>query len=255
MTDEEGPVPTTIFCCDSNSNSAGTMAPLRGNSDTDLAQVLRQLFPEGVHVAVFDNEREPAPLFPEEEECVRSAVPSRRLEFAKGRECAHRALEMLGVSGIPIPAGRDRAPRWPDGVVGSVTHSDSMAAAVVAHAESLRGIGLDTEPAEALPEDAVEAVLTDREARWALGAGTSFPVGWPAVLFSAKEAVYKCVYPILREMFDFKDIELELDPLKQRFTVRCARVHDFPELSLIDGGFALAGRYLVTGAVLKWPAG
>ena len=52
-----------------------------------------------------------------------AAVDKRQREFATGRRLAHGLLTELGVGGGPLLPGRDRAPIWPDGVVGTISHS------------------------------------------------------------------------------------------------------------------------------------
>ncbi len=39
----------------------------------------------------------------------------------------------------------------------------------------------------------------------------------PRLIFSAKESLYKCFYPLVKRFFGFHAVELELDPKRQRF--------------------------------------
>lgn len=168
---------------------------------------------------------QPEALDPEEFPAVSRAVPRRQREFAAGRQCARAALAQLGIRDFPIRTGLDRAPIWPSGVLGSITHTHAgddwlFAASVVlpAHAPArgahALGIGVDAEPAEPLPRDVVSVVLNDRErafldkhARPGLDAGVL-----ARVLFSAKESVYKALSPTARQVLDFSDIEIALCP-------------------------------------------
>ena len=72
-------------------------------------------------------------------------MPKRIQEFAAGRLCARRALGEFGRRGFPIPVARDRQPFWPAGVVGSITHTAGLCAAVVAERSRLAALGVDTE--------------------------------------------------------------------------------------------------------------
>ena len=65
-----------------------------------------------------------------------NAVPKRIQEFADGRLCARRALEEFGVTNFPIRMARDRQPVWPDSLIGSITHTAGLCAAVVAERAS-----------------------------------------------------------------------------------------------------------------------
>src|SRR5277367_2552834 len=62
------------------------------------------------------------------------AVRARRTEFLAGRACARSALRKLadGRADDAIPIGPDRAPVWPAGIVGAITHAHGFAAAAVA---------------------------------------------------------------------------------------------------------------------------
>uniref|UniRef100_UPI0018A83BB9 hypothetical protein n=1 Tax=Parafrankia elaeagni TaxID=222534 RepID=UPI0018A83BB9 len=46
------------------------------------------------------------------------AVPTRRAEFATVRCCGRQALSRLEHPAVPVLAGKNREPIWPDGVVG-----------------------------------------------------------------------------------------------------------------------------------------
>ncbi len=133
------------------------------------------------------------------------AVPGRRAEFLAGRICAMAALRALTGAPAPVPVGEGRAPVWPGGVAGSISHSGARALAVVGRAAEYPFLGLDFEP---VMEDARAAplaptILTEgdadhRPAGMAEGAFTT-------LVFCAKEAVYKAVWPRVRRVVDFHE--------------------------------------------------
>ncbi|HEY7173694.1 MAG TPA: 4'-phosphopantetheinyl transferase superfamily protein [Micromonosporaceae bacterium] len=153
-----------------------------------------------------------AVLFPEEDACVRGALDARRREYATVRQCARRALAVLGLPAVPIPSGVGREPLWPPGVVGSMTHCDGYRAAAVARAAKVHTIGIDAEPDEPLPEGVGVALLTSRE-RVAVRelAGAVPAISWDRLVFSAKEAVFKAWYPLTHTWLDFEDAEIALN--------------------------------------------
>jgi 4'-phosphopantetheinyl transferase EntD len=154
-----------------------------------------------------------APLRPEEEPMVARAIDRRRREVAAGRSCARRALTLIGAAPVALPAGPDRAPRWPDGVVGSITHTRDFCAAAVAWQRDLRGLGLDAERGIAASrEEVMRLVTTPAEARWLADLDDAARALGAALIFSAKEALYKCQFPLTRQMLDFSDVELALEP-------------------------------------------
>lgn len=176
--------------------------------------------PAAVAVEAFADDGEPE-LFAAEREAVGRAVPKRRREFATGRECAHRALERLGLSAGPIPSGERGEPLWPDGVVGSITHCDGYRACVVARESDLLTIGIDAEPHEPLPEQLLVDIARPEETGWLQALASTMPdTHWDRLLFSAKEAVYKAWFPLAQRWLGFEDAVLRVDPGRCSFSAR-----------------------------------
>ncbi|MFI8879262.1 4'-phosphopantetheinyl transferase [Streptomyces sp. NPDC055243] len=169
-----------------------------------------------VSVTVVETREDPVDpfLFPEEADVVARAVDKRRREFATVRQCARAALAELGVPAVPILPGPKGAPRWPDGIIGSMTHCAGYRAAVVARSSAVTSIGVDAEPAAPLADEGVLALVADEGERTALaGLGARHPdVPWDRLLFSAKESVYKTWFPLTGRWLGFEDARLDLDP-------------------------------------------
>ena len=146
-------------------------------------------------------------MFSDEAAAVARAGAERRREFGTVRYCARTALRQLGVPAVPILPDVDRAPRWPVGVVGSMTHCAGYRAAVVARSGELRGVGIDAEPHAALPPDMLDLVLGDEERlRLRTLADAQPALHWDRIAFCAKEAVYKAWFPLTRRWLDFEDV-------------------------------------------------
>ncbi|MET8249114.1 4'-phosphopantetheinyl transferase superfamily protein [Streptomyces sp. NPDC005202] len=179
--------------------------------------MIEELLPESV-VAVEahgDDETETAPLYPEEQELVARAVAKRRREFAAVRACARRAMEKLGVPPQPVLPGDRGAPRWPDGLVGSMTHCDGYRAAALVRATDLASLGIDAEPHAPLPDGVLPSVaLPAEQQRLGYLAARQPAVHWDRLLFSAKESVYKAWFPLTGQWLGFAeaDIQLHADP-------------------------------------------
>jgi enterobactin synthetase component D len=139
---------------------------------------------------------------------VARAVPRRQLEFATGRWCARQALQALGVPPQPVPAGADRAPVWPHGVVGTISHDDRWCVAGVAHQQRWAGLGVDIERVDRFGPDVEAAVCTPFEVQQHLAAraGAERRAAL-ARIFSLKEAAFKALYPSVRTWIDFQDAE------------------------------------------------
>jgi enterobactin synthetase component D len=137
------------------------------------------------------------------------AVAQRRAEFLAGRYAAGLALEALGcASAWSVGRGEDGAPHWPAGFIGSITHGAGVIAAATARSEALAGIGIDVERRIAME---TEHELSERithtgeieRVRRALPEAMA-PAAFTLV-FSAKESLFKCLYPLVGEFFDFHD--------------------------------------------------
>jgi len=158
----------------------------------------------------FGDPTEPSlPLFPEELPLVASAIETRRLEFSRGRQCARAALRRLGVPDAPLLSGSQREPLWPAVAIGSITHTQGLCLAAVAFRRSYAGIGIDVEPNLPLRAALAQRIATQAE----LGALGNMPKLLAArLIFSAKEAFYKCQFCISREFLGFFDVSIELHP-------------------------------------------
>jgi 4'-phosphopantetheinyl transferase EntD len=181
-----------------------------------LSPTLEALFPAGVVAAEM---REAA-------EHIGRAVPKRVREFAAGRLCARLALHSFGITDVAIPVAPDRQPIWPAGWVGSISHTSGLCLAVVADQARISAIGVDCEVVGHVKPDIWPTICTAADTEW-LGSLPP-PHREPAValLFSAKEAVYKCQYPLTREWMDFHDLETlsdRFDPARGRLALRPTR--------------------------------
>ncbi len=119
------------------------------------------LGPVTVRVGELSASVEALPL--EEREISRGFAPKRQREFATGRTLARRALAAMGQPEVAIPIGPDRAPVWPEGVVGSISHTSTLCAVVLASRLDLRGLGVDLEHEDAADEETWSGILTASE--------------------------------------------------------------------------------------------
>ncbi|MEZ0073195.1 4'-phosphopantetheinyl transferase [Planotetraspora sp. GP83] len=197
------------------------------------------LLPDKVATAWLDDFTLAGLPLPEESAAPPDGRPpgaSRALEFRAGRHCARTALTRLGVAPAPVPRGPDRAPRWPEGVVGSITHCRGYCAAAVARSSAFTAIGIDAEPDEPLPSVVLRRIALPAELR-ALPTGAA----WGRLLFSAKESVYKVWAPATGRWLGFDEAEVRFDPPAGRFEASVL-VPPFPTYSgrfLVSSGLAL----------------
>jgi 4'-phosphopantetheinyl transferase EntD len=197
------------------------------------ATQLAQLFTESCVVEEAVPRLYDAELFPEERASLANSVEKRRAEFGTARVCARRALGRLGFEPMPLVPKKDRSPVWPAGVVGSITHTRGYCAVVVAPDSALISLGVDAEQDKVLTPDLIEMICTPRERVQLRGHDA-------VVYFAAKEAFYKCQYPLTQQFLGFQDVELELDLSSGTFSARIIK----PELDKPQWLAQLRGRFL-----------
>ena len=151
-----------------------------------------------------------AELHPAEAEYVVRAVPKRIQEFAAGRACARAALAEFGVRDFALRAAPDRQPLWPDGFIGSITHTAGFCAAAVAARTNMLAIGLDSEIVGAPTLDIWPTIAGSEELAWVQALPDGERPAAVTLLFAAKEAFYKCQYPLVGEWLDFHDLRVEV---------------------------------------------
>lgn len=129
-------------------------------------------------------------------------TPGRAAEWQAGRRAARRAIgHLTGQPAIP-GSGPDRAPRWPAGLVGAITHHRGLAMALVGRAARFAGLGVDCETLIDDPDRLAPLILAPGEP--ALGSGAA-----PLTLaFSAKESLFKALSPQLGRFFGFGAAEI-----------------------------------------------
>ena len=188
---------------------------------------------------------------------LREATAKRQLHFRAGRYCALRALAAL--EGRPVrtvpPRTAGGAPIWPAGITGSITHTDGFVWAAVARISQVEALGIDTEP----------IMSADRAAR------VSGAVAWPSELahvraigcdrlealtlvFSAKEAIFKCLYGTVGRVFDYRDVRIVAAEAHARtFTARIVRTlsERFPAQTILQGHFERDRQWIHTGMALR----
>ncbi len=155
--------------------------------------------PQGVHIAAKSTDGPTDDLYPVEQAAVLRAIDKRKREFAAGRRAARTAISMLGHDLQAIPVGEDRSPIWPQGMVGSIAHTDFAAVGAVGCNKSIETIGIDLEPdlpiaRELIPEICYPDELNPDETDVTMIARR---------IFSAKEAAYKAQYPKSTTIFGF----------------------------------------------------
>ena len=222
------------------------------NDAVQRAERLTDLFSDGV---VGYELRSPAPaswLLPEEAPFGAGAVPKRVSDFAGGRVCARRALEILGVRGFPILVGNRRAPIWPRTIVGSISHTGGYCGAVACHRARFGGIGFDVERRGHAMHKLASMFCTAEEIRWLDAIEATGYDDMATLVFSAKEAFYKAQFCLTGAWLDFTDIALDIDREGGSFGVSIRKpIPEFAERGgRLRGRFAFSAEHVYTGIAI-----
>ncbi|CNK94446.1 Phosphopantetheinyl transferase [Yersinia aldovae ATCC 35236] len=185
---------------------------------------------------------------------LQKTVTKRRAEYLAGRFVARQVLNLLAVRDYPLTNGVDRAPVWPAGLIGSISHNSQRAicaAQIITPAmecsvepRSMHGLGLDIEALIAVEraKDLWPGILSEDEYR-RLQEG---PLPFNQLLtlaFSAKESLFKAIYPQLGRYFDFLEARfLSYSLTSGYFELQLLRElsDDFPAGRCFTGCFSMS---------------
>ncbi len=219
-------------------------------SNQPIEALVAALFPAGVGVGITNplvKQREA--LFHVEQEAIHHAIPARQREFNAGRAAARMAQAALGHEPRAVPMGSDRAPIWPEGLCGSISHAADTCVAVVTDDPAIRALGLDVEEKLGLPADVLDIVLHPDERRWINRQPN--PDLLSRLFFSAKECAYKAQYPLSRQLFGFETIAITVDTERGAFDARFTRpVPPFASGAGLAGRFSVSDRLIITAVTL-----
>ncbi len=186
--------------------------------------------PHGTLVAVHTDDALFAALHPDEAAHAEPFGEARRRWFAAGRAAMRVALAAHGRDAGPILADDRGAPILPEGLVGSISHKDCIAVALLADAADGR-VGVDVELDVDRPIDVARRVLTNAELDAIAGLDARARARAVLRRFSVKEAIYKAIDPFLRRYVGFREVEPDAaDP--RRFVFIAPAVAGEPALDI-----------------------
>ncbi len=215
--------------------------------------LIASLFPDDVTAEESWGSDTLAGLHPEEEALTSSMSTKRYIEFAAGRCCARRALSKLGVYDTPILVQPDRAPIWPTGIVGSISHTEGYVGAAVARNDGILGIGLDAEVLGTVDPDVWRFVCTEEEVSWLRSLDSGEKHTYSYLIFSAKECTYKCWCSATKQRLGFHDLRIVIDVSHQRFRAEFLldEGNRFRKGASLLGTYGLHMGYVFTGMTLR----
>ncbi len=150
------------------------------------------------------------------------AVEKRKSEYLAGRAVAMAALASNGHASTQIATGSNREPIWPAGVAGSITHSKGRCAAIVTdQPDTLVGIDIE-DIAEGSSLDAIFKVALQPEETRLIRESDSQALT-ATLVFSAKETLYKALFPAVKQFFGFDHAELHCAPSETFLRLRLTK--------------------------------
>lgn len=211
-------------------------------STTDVIAAIRGVVPAGIALAGGPIGTATSSPFPEETVAIQRSVEKRRREFVAGRQYARSAMSQIGIGPLPLAVLPTRAPDWPNGVTGSISHAGDACVAIVAATSDFISIGIDIELSTPLSVELHATVCQpDELAAVEQAAGG---VDHAKMLFVVKEAFFKFYHPLTGYFIDFLDVLVHLDPSRGTFVLE---LRDGPPAALgrrtFDGICGHAGKY------------
>ncbi|AOW13509.1 hypothetical protein LPB072_12230 [Hydrogenophaga crassostreae] len=198
-----------------------------------------------VGVAISNVSGDPQWLYPEEAQSVAKAVPKRQKEFAAGRKAARCAMRAIGWQDMPVPCNADRSPAWPEGLVGSISHSRQACVAIVGRKAHVKSVGIDIEDHFPIEPELWHTICTPQELETVNQLDRADRGQWVTRLFSAKEAFYKWQYPLTGRFLEFQDVAITMENSCTSFEARCLFSNP------MHTGFKRAwGRYVIEQALV-----
>jgi enterobactin synthetase component D len=159
-----------------------------------------------------------------EPDTIQASVPKRRASFLAGRALTAQVFAKHNVSATPIAISPSRAPQWPSGIAGSISHTHGYCASIVAVGDDYTvGIDIETIISPHSMPAVLKRVITDAEKTWINQNHPTADAVFYTTLFSAKETIYKALFPITQTFFGFDAAEIHATPADTSIQLRLTR--------------------------------
>lgn len=217
-----------------------------GSIQVSNPEIIKKLFPDSVTGIILKIDDYQSHLHPDEYKIISSVSDKRKLEFSTGRWCAKHALASQGIYDTIILTGENREPIWPEEFVGSISHCKDQCGATVAKKSNIKSIGFDIESIKQLKNDIGRIVCTSDEKKWIKNqAQYSYDI-LVILIFSLKEAVYKCVFQQQQIKLGFKDISITPDLNANTAKIAFNKTHIDLDIKL---SFFISDTHIHSGAI------
>lgn len=142
-------------------------------------------------------------------ESLSGAVKKRKAEYLAGRYLVRYMMRCAGVADSEIHSGKDREPCWPAGITGSISHNKDTAICAMNFGQPLIATGIDIETIMTwqTASDLSGSVISETEVAYLSKLTASYPF-LLTLAFSAKESLFKAIYPQIRKYVGFLDASI-----------------------------------------------
>jgi len=180
----------------------------------------------------------------------------RQFEYERARLLIRNSLKYSG----PLGKCLNGAPNWPQGLVGSLSHKDLIVALSIAKESQYLGIGLDLENISRVGWYLKDKIINDNEEILIKKNACDMNIDSATLLatvFSFKEAIFKCIFPIGETMFYFLNAEIISFSKNNSISAKllCSPSKPTPEGFIITGNYAFLSHnnkeYVITSATLS----
>ncbi|KAB8312254.1 4'-phosphopantetheinyl transferase superfamily protein [Erwinia endophytica] len=187
---------------------------------------------------------------------LHKAVKKRRAEYLASRVCARFALSLMGIDNFVLSNDVTRAPVWPLGIIGSLSHTQHRVCLLLAQATCRKLLGVDCEQliSSNTADDIQKMIISEKEKAVLQRSGLPFTHAL-TIAFSIKESLYKAIFPSLREFMDFTSAEIvDCAPAASTIVLRLTRHFstDFPAGRLFRGHVQFQQDEVLSWVVTPW---
>lgn len=212
-----------------------------------LADRLRSILPDGVISDVCPVDNYGYLLSRIELEQSKNYKLKRLSQFSAGRYLAKKVLSVLDIESDSISKSPSGAPEWPQGIVGSISHTDSYCLCAIANQPTVRSLGIDLERTGQLSIEDAHLFMSDNELNEIKSANN--PSLMLTVAFSIRESVYKCLNPIYNKWIDYTDAKVEFHKYSDANKLD-VNVKGYENLALLKCRYTIIDDMVITSAVM-----
>jgi 4'-phosphopantetheinyl transferase EntD len=147
----------------------------------------------------------------EERNQVQGYAANRMNECFAGRRAARRVVNAMGASPLLYRQRFGGEPIWPQGFIGSITHTGRVALAVAARSSTAHSIGVDFEVEQTIPTDQWDIILHPSEIAQSGSLHPLVGARSPASFSPQRRTFHKMQYKTTCDFIDYAEVAMELE--------------------------------------------